>query len=104
MKSTVITALVILNALLAAMLVSRYIKPNVAEAQARSRPGDYLMMPADFPGARAGAVVVLDSTTGELSAIMTDENAKRMEGMPIIRMGDIFDNASNTANNKKPNR
>ncbi|MBC7784989.1 MAG: hypothetical protein H7144_14215 [Burkholderiales bacterium] len=95
MKSTLICGLIVINVLLLAVLASRHMKPNVAEAQAR-RAGEYLMMPADFSGARAGAVIVFDSTTGELSAIMTDETTGKMQGMPIIKMGDIFDRKSST--------
>jgi len=93
MKKLAIYGLLILNVLLLALLFDRHMRPNVAEAQAR-RPSDYLMIPADFPGARAGAVVVLDSTSGEISAIMTDESQKKMEGMPTIKLGEMFDRAS----------
>lgn len=93
MKTTAIWCLVVVNTLLAALLIQRYVPGNYAQAQL-ARPGDYLCVPVDFPGARTGAVVVLNSTDGELSAIMTDENQKRMEGMAPIRLADLFDRAA----------
>ncbi len=96
MKTTAIWALVILNAMLLASLVWNRLPSNVAEAQAPRRPGDYLMIPVDFQGARTGVVVVLDSTNGDLAAIATDDqNARntRMSGMRPIKLTDLFDRA-----------
>lgn len=90
MKTTAIWSLLVINVLLGGMLIQRYMPGNVAQAQI-ARPGDYLCVPVDFPGARTGAVVVLNTTNGELSAIMTDENQRRMEGMKPIPLSDIFD-------------
>ncbi len=93
MKTTAIWALVILNVMLLASLVWTRLPSNVVEAQVR-RPGDYLMIPVDFQGARTGVVVVLDSTNGELSAIATDDSNARnakMSGMRPIKLTELFD-------------
>ena len=44
MKSTVLWALIALNAMLATTFVLRSVRPNAAYAQA-ARPGDYIMLP-----------------------------------------------------------
>ena len=90
MKSTMLWTLIVLNVALAATLAGRYMKPNVAEAQVR-RAGDYLTIPVDFSGPSAGVVVVLDSTSGELSAVITDENVKRMSALPPMNLIQMFD-------------
>jgi TRAP-type uncharacterized transport system fused permease subunit len=89
MKTTVIWFLVALNAMLLGALVWKYLPTNYAEAQVR-RPGDYVMIPVDFPGARAGTVVILDSTTREMSAIMFDDTQKTIGAMPPIKLDDVF--------------
>jgi hypothetical protein len=93
MKTTVIWALVALNAMLLGVLAWRYMPENQAYAQAR-RPGDYLMMPVDFQGARTGIVAVLDTTNNELAAIATDDaNMKnaRISAQRSIKLTELFD-------------
>lgn len=93
MKSTVIIALVAINTLLLGVIVGRYQRPNAAVAQA-ARPGDYTIIPVDFPGAQTGSVVVIDNVTGQMSAISTDENLHRMYALPRVNVADLFDRAA----------
>ncbi len=91
MKTTAIWALVALNALLLAGLAYKYLPENVANAQARGRPGDYTMIPVDFAGARSGVVVIVDSATNEMSALMCDENQRVLAAQPPIRLQEVFE-------------
>jgi hypothetical protein len=93
MTTTALWALALLNAMLLGALAWRYVPENQAVAQAR-RPGDYLMIPVDFQGARAGVVAVLDQTNNELSAIATeDTNVKnaKMAAMRPVKLTELFD-------------
>lgn len=92
MKSTAIWALAILNVLLLGLLLGRQMKPNAAIAQAATggRPGDYVIIPVDFPGATVGTIVVLDNVSGQMSAISTDENQRRMGSLPRLNVAEIF--------------
>ncbi|HEY0008448.1 MAG TPA: hypothetical protein VGB55_06975 [Tepidisphaeraceae bacterium] len=93
MKSFMLWSLVVLNVALGATLAGRHMRPNAAEAQNR-RAGEYLTIPVDYQGARAGVVVVLDSTTGELSALITDEGQKKMSALPPMNMIEMFDKSA----------
>ncbi|MGN6506895.1 MAG: hypothetical protein ACTHM6_15175 [Tepidisphaeraceae bacterium] len=93
MKSIALWCLITANAALLACLIGRYTKPNAAIAQA-ARPGDYMVIPVDFPGANTGYVVVLDNVTGEMSAIATDENQKKIYSLPRVNVADLFDAAA----------
>lgn len=94
MKTTAIWALVALNALLIAGLAYKYLPENYANAQARGgRPGDYLMIPVDFNGAKSGVVVIVDAATNEMSALMCDDSAARptLAAQQPIKLQEIFD-------------
>ncbi|GIW75620.1 MAG: hypothetical protein KatS3mg104_0683 [Phycisphaerae bacterium] len=91
MKTFAIWALVVLNAVLLGGVIYKYLPENYAQAQARGRPGDYLMIPVDFAGARSGVVVIVDSATNELSALMVDENRSVLAAQPPIRLQDVFE-------------
>lgn len=95
MKSTVIWSLVVVNTLLAGMLIGRYTKPNVAEAQVGGRPGDYSIIPCEFDGLPAGAIVVIDNVSGNMSVIVANEGNKRLEALPRVNVTELFDAAAN---------
>jgi hypothetical protein len=89
MKSTILWALVVLNALLAVMLVSRQTQDNAAFAQAPGapavrRPGDYLMIPGDVTGVSSGLVYIIDTNNGWLGAMSYDDSSKKLGVMPRI--------------------
>jgi hypothetical protein len=83
MKTTVLWALVAVNAVLLSTFVNRLTGENAAHAQpaaaaAARRAGDYLMIPADFSGPSVGIVILLDQTTGHLSMISLNEQSPRV--------------------------
>jgi hypothetical protein len=92
MKTTAIWALVALNALLLSGLAYKHLPENYANAQARGRPGDYMMIPVDFTGARSGVVVILDAATNEMSALMVDENRAAIGAQQPIKLQEVFNN------------
>jgi hypothetical protein len=94
MKSAMIWALVVINAVLGGMLLGRYVQPNVAQAQGVARPGDYNLIPVDFTSLRTGVVAVVDNATGILTIIATDESTRRMEGAQKLNLTELFDRAS----------
>lgn len=91
MKTVAIWVLLALNAVLLVGLGYQYLPENYAQAQARGRPGDYMMIPVDFAGARSGVVVIVDSATNELSALMVDENRSILSAQAPIRLQDVFE-------------
>lgn len=91
MKTVAIWVLLALNAVLLVGLGYKYLPENYAQAQARGRPGDYMMIPVDFAGARSGVVVIVDSATNELSALMVDENRSILSAQAPIRLQDVFE-------------
>ena len=93
MKSIAMWGLIAANVVLLALFVNRSIKPNAAIAQ-NARPGDYVVIPADFQGTLAGYVIVLDNASGQMTAITTDENARRILAVPRINIADLFDAAA----------
>ena len=97
MKSTALWALCLLNVLLLGLLVGPHMKPNAAVAQVAGggRPGDYTIIPVDFPGATVGSVVILDNVSGQMTAIQTEEANKRMVAIPRLNVADLFARAGN---------
>jgi hypothetical protein len=96
MKSTILWALIILNAALLAAFYERISKPNIASAQpaARSqRPGDYLMIPGEVQGGNSGVVYVVDTTNGTLGAMTYDDSKGKIEVMPPIDLNQAFSGA-----------
>jgi hypothetical protein len=86
MKSTVLWALIILNAALLVSFVWRVMPENAAVAQQRgaaapARAGDYLIIPAEISGGSNGVLVVLDQTNGQLSAAAWDDANRRPDFM-----------------------
>ena len=79
MKSTVLWALVALNALLLAGLVSQLVGPNTAMAQG-GRHADYIMIPGSVIGGNNDVVWIVDTTNRQLSATALD-------GRQFVSMG-----------------
>jgi len=103
MKSTVLWALIIVNAVLLVSFLARVTHQTSALAQpanrtgtvaAPARPGDYVMVPAQFNGASNGIVVIVDQTNHQLSAISYDDANKRMDTMNKIDLEQIFHNTA----------
>jgi len=91
MRSTILWALVVLNAVLLCALVAPHVRSNAAvAAQNARRPGEYIMIPGEVSGGNAGVVYILDTTNGELSAMTLQQGTERMVSMPKINLTDIF--------------
>ena len=92
MKSTILWALVVLNAVLLLGFISRLTPSNTAIAQpggaAPRRPGDYIMIPGEVTGGSAGVVYVVDTTNGLLSA-MTYDQSSNPPGIAMMQKIDL---------------
>ena len=92
MKSRTLWALVALNAMLLAVLVGRWMKPDTAfanQAAAAARPGDYIMVPAEVVGGNGAVVYIVDTTSNQLSAMALDND--RLVNMPPIDLTRVFE-------------
>lgn len=91
MKSRTLWALVALNAVLLAVLVGRWMKPDTAFANqaAAARPGDYIMVPAEVVGGNGAVVYIVDTTNNQLSAMALDND--RLVNMPPIDLTRVFE-------------
>jgi hypothetical protein len=98
MKTTVLWALVVINALLLATFLSRFTNAGSAIAQPNraqpARPGDYLMIPGEVTGGSAGVVYIVDTTNGKLSAMSYDESNRKLVSMQSIDLAPIFQAAA----------
>lgn len=80
MRSKVVLALALLNAVLLSGMLFQWWRPSVARAQALGRPGDYTMLPGEIQGGNGGALVyIIDNATGMMSA-------RQYTGQTIIDM------------------
>jgi len=107
MKTTVLWALVVLNALLLASFLGRITRDNTAAAQPAPqggaqalgrRPGDYLMIPGEVPGGNTALVYIVDTTNGWLGAIAYDDTRNAIDVMPRIDLNRAFESALQRAN------
>ena len=94
MKSTLLWALIILNAVLLATFIGRVTPHNVATAaepmQSR-RMGDYLTLSGEVEGGPAGVVYILDTSNDLLGAMAYDDTRNTIETMPTINLKRIFE-------------
>ena len=62
-------SLVALNAVLLAVLVGRWMKPDTAFANqaAAAAAGDYIMVPAEVVGGNGAVVYIVDTTNNQLA-------------------------------------
>jgi len=87
MKSRLVWALVALNAVLAATMVARWMKPQTAMAQ-QARPGDYIMVPAEVVGGSSALIFVVDTSSNQLSGLAYDQN--QLVALPPIDLTRVF--------------
>ena len=89
MKSRLVWALVALNVVLVAALVTRWMKPQTAMAQAQAaRPGDYIMVPAEVVGGSSTLIFVVDTSNNQLSGMAFDQN--QLVALPPIDLTRVF--------------
>ena len=101
MKSTVMWALIALNAMLATTFVLRMVKPNVAYAQ-NNRPGDYIMLPGNAIGQAGAMIYIIDQSSQQLSGLVVDQQG-RLNAVKPIDLQHAFNNADGGPG-KKPGR
>ncbi len=89
-RSTVLWALVVLNALLLVGLTWKLGFENTAQAQARRGSGDYVMIPGQIVNTQNGAVYMLDTRDGVLSGFILDAQRGVLLPMAPIPLGRVF--------------
>ena len=92
MKSTVLWALIALNAMLATTFVLRTIKPNAAYAQ-NNRPGDYIMLPGLAIGQSGAMIYIIDQSSQQLSGLAVDQHGQ-LDAVKPIDLQHAFANAA----------
>jgi len=103
MKSTVLWALIALNAMLATTFVLRLIKPNAAYAQ-NNRPGDYIMLPGTAIGQSGAMIYIIDQSSQQLSGLMVNQKGG-LEAVKPIDLQHAFSGAEGgNAGAKKPGK
>ena len=88
-KSFVFGALVVLNALLAIMFINKHTPDQTAVAQV-GRPSDFLMVPGTVTGVSTGVVFIVDTSTGELSALTYNDTRDVLTPLPKIDLNQVF--------------
>ena len=82
MKSTVLWALIALNAMLATTFLLRTVKPNAAYAQ-NARPGDYIMLPGNAIGQSGAMIYIIDQSSQQLSGMVVNQKGALENVRPI---------------------
>ena len=90
MKSTLLWALVALNALLLAAVIGKFVKPNNAMAQV-NRPSEYIMLPGEVTGGSSAVVYIIDTGNGQLGGLTYDDANKNLNMMPVIDLARVFE-------------
>jgi hypothetical protein len=114
MKSTILWALVLLNALLICTFLSRITRENTAMAQPAGAPGnnanprprvpgDFVMISGEVTGGISGVVYMVDTTNGYLGAMTYDDSRGELSAMPKIDLARVFAEGSR-GGNRAPNR
>jgi hypothetical protein len=96
MKSAVLWALILVNAILLGAFLNRVRVGNTALAQntaQKNRAGDYLMIPTEIQGSINGVVMVVDQTEGSMSAFSYDDANNRFDAMPKLDLAKLFNPA-----------
>jgi hypothetical protein len=85
----VVWGLMILNAVLAVVLIWKLGGENPARAQGLAR-SEFIMVPADIPGASSGAVYIVDTRNALMSGFVYDQNRNIIDVMAPIDLGRLF--------------
>lgn len=92
MKSTVLWALVGLNAVLLFVFAGSFNHVRTAQAQVR-RPADYLLLPGSLSNGAPSVVYIVDSTNGQLGGIAYNDSSHTLDTMPPINLTAIYNSA-----------
>jgi hypothetical protein len=107
MKSTILWALVALNALLLCCFIGRITRENAALAQQPAKdaneprprmPGDFVMISGQVTGNLAGVVYIVDTTNGYLGGMTYDDTRGELSVMPRIDLARAFEGARGARN------
>jgi hypothetical protein len=96
MKSTVLWALVILNAALLCTFLGHITRDNTVRAADTNNPqprrmGDYLVISGDVNGTASGVVYILDTSNDLLGAIAYDDSRSTIDVMPVMDLKRVFE-------------
>ena len=94
MKSTLLWALIVLNAVLLASFIGRVTPHNMATAAEPTqmrRMGDYLTLSGEVEGGPGGVVYVLDTSNDLLGAMAYDDSRNTIDVMPVIDLKRVFE-------------
>jgi hypothetical protein len=97
MKSTVLWALVALNAVLLSIFAGQFNRVSPAQAQFH-RVADYLLIPGEVTGGSTALVYIIDATNGRLGAMAYDDSSRTLQTMPAIDLNRIYSVAAQNAN------
>lgn len=89
-KTTVIWALVALNALLLGGMLFRTNNAATAQVGGRAVPGEYSMVPGDIVGGNGAVIYILDETNRKLTARQFDLNKRAFGDMAPIDLDRVF--------------
>jgi hypothetical protein len=109
MKSTILWALVALNALLLCTFIGRITRENAAIAQPAGKPndpnsprprmpGDFVMISGEVTGGVSGVVYIVDTTNGYLSAMTYDDSRGELSAMSKIDLARVFEGGRGNRN------
>ena len=87
-KAFIFGALVVLNALLVVLFINKHTPDSQAHAQAR--PSDFLMVPGTVTGVSTGVVFIVDTSTGQLSAVTYNDTRDVVTPLPKIDLNQVF--------------
>jgi len=103
MKSKLVWALVALNAVLCVSLVTQWLKPNAAVAQAAGRPSDYIIVPGAVQSSPSQVIYMVDTANAMLSARQFD--GKQFVDMRPIDLRRVFNQTGgNPPGGRNPGR
>jgi hypothetical protein len=94
MKNTVFWALLVINALLLAMLVSPHIRGNDAMAQrggGGARRPDVMMIPGDAVSQSSAIVYLIDTKNQQLAAITLNGNGNGIDSLEPQPLDRVFE-------------
>jgi len=95
MKTTLLWALIVLNAVLLASFVGRVSPHNTARAAEPPGPmrrmGDYLTLSGEVEGGAGGVVYVLDTSNDLLGAMAYDDSRNTIDVMPVMDLKRVFE-------------
>ena len=101
MKSKLVWALAVLNAVLLAALFGQWLKPNAAVAQ-MGRPSDYIIVPGAVQSSPSQIMYIVDTQNAMLSARQFD--GKQFMDMRPIDLRRVFNQTGGNPPARNPGR